>query len=261
MKKLLLICIVSLCLIGCSSSGPEITSVSSSDETPFAGQTLLLSVYSLTDNPPMTYTWECSAGTFDEWEDSDYLVFWTAPEEPGDQSVTCTVKDEADDREIFNFTFDVQQRSIDDTLVDEPVLSILRQKTSRIGGVWVSTEGGDIRYITSGTNELTTWEGAFATMHVGLNSDGSSYTLWGAYPTGTDITMQTQSSEETLSCETCGVSDTINDLTIDVLDSDLFWVGSDSGIHYYTLSSEEWGDEAYQSGKTYDFFQGGVLSM
>jgi len=102
------------------------------------------------------------------------------------------------------------------------VLSILRQKTSRIGGVWVSTEGGDIRYITSGTNELTTWEGAFATMHVGLNSDGSSYTLWGAYPTGTDITMQTQSSEETLSCETCGVSDTINDLTIDVLDSDLF---------------------------------------
>ncbi|MBN2297540.1 MAG: hypothetical protein JXM72_03045, partial [Deltaproteobacteria bacterium] len=180
MKKALLICIVFLFLIGCSSSGPEITYISNSDETPFTGQTLLLRVYGITDNPPMTYRWECSAGVFDEWEDSDYLVFWTAPEETGTQSVTCTVTDDEDDMEVFTFTLAVQERIIDDTLLDEQVLSIHKQKTSRIGGIWASTEEGDIRYITSGTNEVTTWEGAFTSMHVELNADGSSYTLWGA---------------------------------------------------------------------------------
>jgi len=258
LKKALLICIIHLCLIGCSSSGPEITNITLSDETPFTGQTLILNVYSLTDNPPMTYTWECSGGRFDEWDDSQYWVYWTAPEDTGNQTVTCTVKDAEDDMEIFPFTITVQERIIDDTLVDGQVLSIHKQKTSTIGGIWASTEDGDIRYITSGTNETTTWEGALGSMHVELDSSASAFTLWGAEPEGIDIIMQTQGSNPTtLTCTTCEDSDTIYDLTIDVIDANLLWIGSDSGMHYYNSSTTTWGDyKPGEIGKTNDFFQG-----
>ena len=219
----------------------------------------MLNVYSRADQPPMTYEWTCSAGVFDQWDNSQYWVYWTAPQEPGTQNITCTVKDEQDDTEAFTFMIEVKERFIDDILEGEEVLSILKQKTAVIGGIWASTADGDIRYITSGTNEKTTWKGAFTSMDTGMSYLSSSYslTLWGAGTAGTDIIVQTQgSSTKTLSCETCEDSDIINDLAIDVIDPDLLWVGSDSGLHYYTSSSKEWGDEPYQSGKTNDFFQG-----
>ncbi|HHO76664.1 MAG TPA: hypothetical protein ENN05_09580, partial [Deltaproteobacteria bacterium] len=160
MKKAFLICIVNMCLIGCSSSGPEITNFSLSDRTPFTGQTLMLNVYSRADQPPMTYEWTCSAGVFDQWDNSQYWVYWTAPQEPGTQNITCTVKDKQDDTEAFTFIIEVKERFIDDILEGDEVLSILKQKTAVIGGIWASTADGDIRYITSGTNEKTTWKGA-----------------------------------------------------------------------------------------------------
>lgn len=260
-KNAILICIAGLILIGCSSSGPEITGAAISNENPVTGQKILLQVYSLADNTPLTYSWVCSGGGFDTNEDTDtqYYRYWVAPDVTGQQTITCTVRDDDDDEEALTFTVQVNAREIDDTLVDGNVLSIFKQ-AGTIGGVWVSMESEDIRFISSTTNELSSYQGAFSSMHMELNAS-FSYTLWGAPPSGTDITVLSEGhAPATLVCETCDTADVIHDLTIDVNDGNILWVGADSGMHWYDSAADvdkgddEWGE--YKPEKTNDFFQG-----
>jgi hypothetical protein len=259
LKKTILTFILGLLLCGCSTSGPDITDTAISDENPVFGQRILLQVYSLTDNFPMTYTWQATGGEFDQWDENYYLVYWTAPEIEGEQTITCVVRDDDDEEDVHTFTVNVSPREIDDTLVSENVLSLEKQTFSYIGGVWVSTQSGDVRFISSSINESTSWDGAFSTMHVALDSTFLAYTLWGAQSQGIDITILSEGYDPTiLNCETCDESDVIHDLTIDVIDGSLLWVGTDSGMHWYDSSAEEGEDEwgTYKSEKTNAFYQG-----
>jgi len=254
-KKAILICIVGLITIGCSTSGPEITSTSISNDNPVTGQKILLQVYSIADKTPLTYSWICSGGEFDENTDEDmqYYRYWVAPEEAGEQTITCTVRDGNDDEETVTFSIEVNSRVIDDTLVDGNVLSILKQ-TGTIGGVWVSMENEDIRFISSTTNEETSYQGAFTSMLIELDTSDFTYTLWGAQGQGTGISVQSSEEETVLTCETCDTTDVINDLAIDVIDGNILWVGADSGMHWYDSAEDEWGE--YKPEKTNDFYEG-----
>jgi len=261
LKNAILICIAGLILIGCSSSGPEITGSTISNENPVTGQKILLQVFSIADKAPLTYSWESSGGQFDEnvEDDTQYYRYWVAPDEVGEQTITCTVRDDDDDEETTSFTVQVIAREIDDTLVDANVLSIVKQ-TGTIGGVWVSSENEEIRFISSTTNELTSFEGAFGSMHLALNSS-FNYILWGASSQGREISQQSSDEEFVLTCETCDTDDVIHDLTVDVIDGNILWVGADSGMHWYDSNPEEgeeqWGE--YKPEKTNDFFQGAGL--
>ena len=254
-KNAILICIAGLILIGCSSSGPEITGATISNENPVTGQKILLQVYGLADKTPLTYSWVCSGGEFDDNEDEDtqYYRYWVAPDVAGEQTITCTVLDSDDDEDAVTFSIQVNPRVIDDTLVDGDVLSIVKQ-TGTIGGVWVSEDNEEIRFISSTTNELTSYEGAFTSMLIELDTDSFTYGLWGAQSQGTEISLQSSGEETVLTCETCDTTDVIHDLAIDVIDGNILWVGAESGMHWYNSSEDEWGE--YKPEKSNDFFQG-----
>jgi hypothetical protein len=112
-KNTILICLVGLITIGCSTSGPEITNTAISNDNPVTGQKILLQVYSLADKIPLTYSWICSGGEFDENEDEDtqYYRYWVAPDESGEQTITCTVIDGNDDEETVTFSIQVNPAS------------------------------------------------------------------------------------------------------------------------------------------------------
>ncbi len=260
MKNTLLMFIVGLCFVGCSSSGPSITGTSVSDDTPVSGQKILLQVYSIADKYPMTHSWTASGGQFDEWDDTQYWAYWTAPDEEGEHTITCAVRDKDDDEESYTFTVVVSPRALEDSLVDGTVLSLLKQGGT-IGGVWASTddENAYIRYLSSTSNEDTSWQGAFSAMDVILDPYYFTYTLFGAPHQGLDITVLAEGRDPaTLTCETCDEADVINDLAIDVYDPDVMWVGTGSGLHWYD-SSPLVGEDAwvtYKTERTSDLYQG-----
>lgn len=261
-KKTILLFIAGLVLFGCSSSDMRITDFSISDDSPVTGQKVLLQVYSLADKPPLTYTWTCSGGEFDENDDEDtqYYRYWVAPDVTGEQTVVCTVRDDDNNEESHTFTIQVTERVLEDDIVDGNVLSVCKQ-TSKVGGVWASTDDGKILFISSATNEETSWQGAFSAMDIELYSYyyyyTYSYTVWGASSQGIDITVIPDDDDydpSTLTCDLCDSSDVINDLAIDVSDTYVLWVGTDSGMYYYNYSSSSWA--TYKTEKTNDFYQG-----
>jgi hypothetical protein len=193
----------------------------------------------------LSYNWHLendeTDGVLETGESTDHYAYWTTPDVAGTYRVSCTVTDDEDKNQTHVFEVVVRARSVE-TLYgpgsDDPVhagqtvLSMEKQSQTLIGGVWISTDAGEIRYINSSSDQTTLWEGAFDTIYIGYND--LTYTLWGGTSANTNISIQSSGNAGTLSCQNC-VS--INDI---LYDAEALYVGADSGMHRYLPSTLEW---------------------
>ncbi len=232
MKKFIAVCIAAWFLWGCSPSHPSIVDATVSDNNPVTGQKVLFQVLSVSDNFPLHYTWQAEGGVLEAGEATDNFAYWKTPDTLGTYKVYCTVTDEKDQNETHVFSIQVSARELETVYDEGTVLSIEKQGESRLGGIWISTENGEVWYITSTSNQSTSWAGAFSTMFIGYSD--FSYTLWGGSSADNKITIQSSGNSNTIGCTDC-VS--IHDI---LYDSDALFVGSDSGMHRYLPSSSTW---------------------
>lgn len=247
MKKVLFTCVVFLMVLGCGETDPILSDASITDESPVVGQRISALVYLVTDNPPMTYEWTATAGTIETPENVPYSTYWTAPETPGSQSITCTAIDSKKNRTSHTFYVQVGPKSLTRDLVEagREVITITKQTDSMIGGIWASIRDDKIRFISSKFNEETIWARNFFTMLGRTSAYSGDYTLWGVEKTGNVLSALTTTSETLLTCGTCFNYDIITSLAIDVLDSDIIWIGTTSSLCYYDQSSNIWGRYLY----------------
>ncbi|HPS93150.1 MAG TPA: hypothetical protein PK600_01635 [Deltaproteobacteria bacterium] len=259
MKKILCTCLLALFFLGCSASDPTVSSTSISSDDVVTGQRVLAQVYAISDNPPMTYAWSADGGRMEITDESSYAAFWVAPEETGTYTITCTISDKEDKQTSRSFTVNVRIRQLDGTLVSGNVLSLAKQTDSTLGGIWAAVEDSYIRYLSSRSNQDTTWQKNFSTFIARMDPYTFEYTIWGVESPGKDIEVLTTGSESTLECTTCTDSDVIRTMSLDVLDSNILWVGADSGLHYYnpTVNPDApWGTYAYFTGRVNELFEG-----
>jgi hypothetical protein len=243
LKKLIYACLACFLFLGCTATDPELSDTYITDDTVVAGQRVLAHVYSVTDNPPMTYTWTATGGTLEENEQAPYSVYWTAPDTAGSYAVTCTVEDSDDNRSSHTFTVEVSPRVLEQDLAgaDNSVITLTKQSDSNLGGVWVSVRDGMLRFISTQANEESVWGKNFFTMLGRIDSATGLYTLWGVDAPGSGITVLTGSTENTLTCETCFNNAFINALALDVVyDDTILWVGTSNGLSTYDATSDTW---------------------
>ncbi|HDP24547.1 MAG TPA: hypothetical protein ENN34_03795 [Deltaproteobacteria bacterium] len=255
-RKLLCSCIMMLTLLGCSSSGPHINEAVISDENPLTTQRVLFQVYGLSDNYPFLYSWSASGGELEAWNETQHFVYWITPDAAGTYTVTCTVRDAEDNESIATFTIPVSGRTIVDDLLepDTEAIRLIKQKDSRIGGIWASVRGNAIRFLSSRVNEDTSWSGDFFVMMEAFDNIYYDYSLYGVESQGKEIIVQRTGEQGTLTCKSCFHYDTISALAIDVIDPALLWVGSDSGLHYYASRTDTWA--RYKFLEVNDLFEG-----
>lgn len=248
--------VVLLSVLGCSTSRPEITETSLTDDTPVTGQRVYMEVNSITDNPPMTYSWTASGGTFEQLQDYPQAVYWKAPDSAGRYEIRVVVTDSDGNSTTHAFTLEVEERSLKSDLLPEgaSALCLAKQSDSYVGGVWVSVGGAKIRYLNSQTSRESIWEKDFSVMVARQSEATGYYTIWGASAGSRSITMLTSEAASTLSCNTCGAFDVIRALAVDVLNPSVLWVGSDSYLSYFNLESGHW--TAYIPVKVYGLSEG-----
>lgn len=259
MRTIIPWCLLAFFVWSCSSSAPSILGSSASDSNPVTGQKVLFQVWGLSDNPPLRYAWHADSGELEEWNEEQPYAYWIAPDSPGPCSVACTIMDSEDNSSTRVFEITVNQRELKTVLGHGTVSCLEKQRISLIGGAWVSTRDGQIRYISSSANEVSSWTGVFGAMYIELYFTlyGSSYSLWGAPVQGNEISVQSSGSTSTLVCQKCAPDGTIHDLAADVLDTDLLWIASDSGLHWY--HSKSGNHDTYEAdaiGETHDLFSG-----
>ncbi len=255
MRKIIPWCLLAFFVWSCSSSDPSILESSTSDNTPVTGQKVLFQVWSLSDNPPVRYAWHADGGELLEGDEEQPYAYWIAPDSPDTCSITCTITDDEDNSAVHAFEVSVSQRQLETILDDGTVSCLEKQRVSLLGGAWVSTGDGQIRYVSSSANDESSWTGVFGAMYIDLY--GFSYALWGAPLQGNEISVQSSGSTSVLVCQECGSDGTIHDLAVDVLDTDLLWIASDSGLHWYHSESGNHGTyEADAIGETHDLFPG-----
>ena len=263
MKKLIFLCIAAWFFCSCSSSDPSIMDATSSDNTPVTGQKILLQVRTLSDHYPMTYAWDADNGTLDAWTPEDNYVYWTAPENPASTPVichvTCTVTDDDGNTTTHTFTLTVAER-LPETLYSEEtngitVVSMEKEATSSLGGVWISLDNEEVHYINSTADSTSTWTGTFGAMAIAYSSLSYSYALWGAPPTGNVVSEQSDSGTSSVTFPSIAEDGVIHSLLVSIADPGFFLLaGSDSGLHYYytsTEGSEIWHDYT-ETGATHD---------
>ncbi len=255
MRKIIPWCLLAFLVWSCSSSDPSVLEFSASHSTPVTGQKVLFQVWGLSDNPPLRYAWHADNGELEEWNVEQQYAYWIAPDSPAPCSVTCTITDSEDNSSVQVFEISVKQRELKTVLGDGTVSCLEKQRISLLGGAWVSTRDGQVMYVSSSTNEVSSWTGVFGAMYIDLY--GFSYALWGAPVQGNEISVQSSGSTSVLVCQECASDGTIHDIAVDVLDVDLLWIASDSGLHWYHSESGNHGTyEADAIGETHDLFPG-----
>ena len=254
MRKIIPWCLLAFLVWGCSSSDPSILESSISDTTPVTGQKVLFQVWGLSDSPPMRYAWHAEGGELQEWDREEPYAYWIAPDSPATCTITCTITDNEDNSAVQVFEVSASQRQLETILDDGTVSCLEKQHVSLLGGAWVSTRDGQIRYVSSSANEVSSWTGEFGAMYIDLYG---FYTLWGAPLQGNEISVQSSDSTSVLVCQECATDGTIHDLVVDVLDTDLLWIASDSGLQWYHSLSGNHG--TYEEGaidETHGLFPG-----
>lgn len=256
MKNILYACLAVFLLLGCSTTDPELTDASITDDNPVVGQRVYAQVYSITDSPPMTYEWSTSSGTLDVDEFYPYTTYWTAPDSPGSYTITCKVLDNDDNQTSHTFNVEVRARSLESDLVgaEKEIITMTKQSDSRIGGIWASVRDEKLRFISSSSNEESVWSKNFFTMLARIDSYTGYYTIWGAASQGKNLSVLTSAADATLACKTCLGTDTILALAKDVFDDTILWVGTDSSLCYYDQVNDFWGTYLYV--KAYDLSEG-----
>jgi len=255
-KKKWFLAVALLAAFGCSSSRPEIVETSITDSSPVAGQRVYVQVSSITDTPPMSYAWSASAGVIQEIDGSPYGIYWTAPDMSGTCIITVRVTDSDGNGSTHSFPVHVEQRVLEGDLLGEGAraLSIAKQSDSRIGGVWVSVEGRPLRFISSCISEDSRWLGDFPVMLARTSATSGAYTIWGARSVGRDISVITSNAVATLACGTCSTIDAIRAMAIDVINTDVLWVGTSSVLTYFDQYAGTW--SGYLFADVYDLCEG-----
>ena len=249
-----------VCLLGaCSSSGPDITSTNISDSHPVVGQRVLLRVLALSDNPPLSYIWDGSGGVFQS-KDNDfkagepvgqYYVYWV-PTSASDRLLTCTVIDDEDNQETFNFSAKVKQRSLE-TLVDADFVLMAKDPDALIGGILAGIRNHDFTYYSATAETDFEWgKSEFAWGAIDnplsamiLTSTTSYYYsvsyVWAVYQTSSGewkLVSHGSSNDDVISTDfkDDGVS-AVNKMGIN---GTRIWVATDKGLYAYSTSVEEW---------------------
>jgi hypothetical protein len=257
LKKIILACLALWLLCACSSSDPAILDATASDNNPTVGQKILFQVRSVADHFPMTYSWSADGGTFDPGTSTDNFAYWTAPDEPGTYRVRCTVTDDDGNTDTHTFVLPVSARTVEVLYPASSTLTMEKQDDSIIGGIWVSLQNGQIRYITSTSDADTGWVGAFGTIHVAYSPLAFAHALWGALPTGKTISQQSGSGTSSIAYTTGPEDDVINAMIVSLAESEVYYllVGSDSGLHFYNATGETgtWTDDDEDFEKVYAF--------
>lgn len=240
MKKIFLVCIALLAMLGCSKSGPTLSEASISNDNPVTGQRIFALVDYITDNPPMTYQWTATGGAFDIPETAPYSTYWTAPDVPGTYTLTCTLTDNTKKYTTHTFNVQVRARTLESNFVGTglEVITISKETEYEIGGIWASVKDNKLRFISSGSNDESIWSVNFFTMLNHTDPTTQLYTLWGVESVGNNIIELTSSTETTLVCETCLNIDKITALAQDVTDTSVLWVGTESSLNYYTPATD-----------------------
>ncbi|HNQ84495.1 MAG TPA: hypothetical protein PLP82_08495 [Deltaproteobacteria bacterium] len=243
MKRLLCACVAMLLILGCSTTDPELTDASITDDNPVVGQRVYAQVYAITDDPPMTYEWSASGGTLDVDGDFPYTTYWTAPMTSGPYTITCRILDNDGNQALYTYRIEVRERSLQGDVIGggRKAITMTKQSDSSIGGIWVSVRDDALRFVSSRSNEGSVWSKNFFTMLARTDSYTGYYTIWGAAAQGRDISVLTSDVDATLACGTCLATDTIQALAKDVLDDTILWVGTDSSLSYYDQVNDFWG--------------------
>jgi len=243
----------------CSSSGPDITSANISDSHPVVGQRVLLRVSALSDNPPLRYIWEGSGGVFQSKDDDfktgepmdQYYVYWV-PTSASDRSLTCTVIDDEDQQEDFNFSAKVRPRSLE-TLVDADVVLMAKDPNALIGGILAGIRDHDFTYYSAtATTDFEWGKSEFAWGAIDnplsamiLTSSTSYYYsvsyVWAVYQTSAgEWKLVSHGSSDDAVIPTDFKDDGVSAVNKMGINGTRIWVATDNGLYAYSTSGEEW---------------------
>lgn len=258
LKNIIIACAMLLLISACSPSDPDMIDVSISNDNVVSGQRIFVLVDAITDNPPMTYQWSTTGGELNVVDSAQYSAYWIAPESAGSYSITCTVTDSEDKHISHTFDVRVRSRTLESDLFGTgfEVLTISKETEYKTGGIWASIKDNKLRYISATANTESIWGMNFYTMLNRTDPATFLYTIWGVVTPGNIIIELTESSQNTLVCETCLPYDTINVLAMDGFVTGQIWVGTSSGLNYYdpSATTEAWKNYFY--GQVNDLSEG-----
>ncbi|HEY9162845.1 MAG TPA: hypothetical protein VIS94_17345 [Desulfomonilia bacterium] len=241
----------------CSADGPDITSVSLSDRYPVTEQKIVLGVSCLTNNPPMTYTWNCDSSD-SYFQDGNgniitpgtvtslYGLYWVAPRTPGTYTVTCTIGDKLDDKtETACFIINVSARGIIQLMNANPATaeSISYDVNTMSGGIF-AVVSGDKNSDGTVSNNVKMFTSVMFKIDMGWGGTypleaiypiyysifyATSYVIWGGYMNGDSLSLvdHSSSADDIVYTKTTSPTDSVNSLT---LINDNIWISADSGL-------------------------------
>lgn len=258
MRKLSFLFAVLLILLSaaCSADGPDITSATQSDYSPVTEQKIILGVACLTNNPPMTYTWNYDSSNstvLDSYGNvvppgtatNYYGVYWIAPQDPGTYTVTCTVGDELDKTETAYFVINVSSRGITQLMNASPATaeSISFDVTTMSGGIF-AVVSNDKNIDKTASNNVKMFSSALFKIDMGWGAAypleviypiyysvlyATSYIIWGGYMDGANFTLidHSSSADDITYTNTTSSNDCVNSITL--INSNI-WISADSGL-------------------------------
>ena len=258
MRKLffLFASLIILLSAACSADGPDITSATQSDYSPVTEQKIILGVACLTNNPPMTYTWNydnTNSTLLDSYGNviapgtvtNNYGVYWVAPEDPDTYTVSCTVGDELDKTETAYFVINVSSRGITQLMNASPATadSISYDVNTISGGIFAlvsndknsdGTVSNNVKMFSStmfkidmGWGSAYTLAAIYPIYYSALYA--SYYTIWGGYMDGANLTLidHSSSADDIIYTKATNTNDSVNNIT---LINGNIWVSADSGL-------------------------------
>lgn len=242
----------------CSSSGPEITSVTITDAHPVVGQRVLLRVLAQSDNPPLRYIWHGRGGVFQSTADDfragestdQYYVHWV-PTSPSNSTVSCTVIDDEDEEETFEFFIKVRERTLEN-LVDADFVLMGKDSHVLIGGIMAGVKNQDLTYYTATDTIDFDWGKTYFDWDLNplstlmMTSSTSYYYsvsyVWAVYQKSGDWKLVSHGASDTTSIDTPFLDDGVSSVTKTGANGTRIWVGTDKGLYGYSTSSEDWID-------------------
>jgi hypothetical protein len=245
-----------LLFTACSDGGPYITSASQSNYSLVTEQKVLLMVTSLTDNPPMTFTWDDDStdGTFQDsygnviakgTVTNMFGAYWVTPQTPGPYTVTCTVGDKLNKTDTAYFAINVSARGITQLMDANPAkaVAISSDLNSIYGGIFaVVSEDKDINNNPTNNIKMFTttlfkldmaWGGIYslAALYPIYSSSlyQSYYTYWGGYLSDNTINLikHSSSADDSIYSQQTTANDSMNNITL--INSNI-WVSANSGL-------------------------------
>jgi len=248
-----------ICLAGaCSSSGPDISSITITDPHPVVGQRVLLRVVAQSDNPPLRYIWNGSGGVFQSTADDfhagestdQYSVYWV-PTSTSNSRVSCTVIDNEDEEETLDFSIKVRERTLE-TLVDADFVLMGKDSRVLLGGIIAGVKNQDFTYYTATDTIDFDWGKSYFDWDLNplstlmMTSSTSYYYsvsyVWAVYQESGDWKLVSHGSSDTTAIDTPFSDDGVNSVTKTGANGTRIWVGTDKGLYGYSTSSKDWID-------------------